>query len=144
MPRQTSRNLGSLTQTQRILQLNFPQHDFVRHAQSTPFNTIIMFVPQQEAWIVERMGKFNRILQPGLNFLIPIVDRIKYVQSLKELAIDIPKQSAITLDRCFRQFETGLFKSLIAAAYCDLTSTVEPQLSKTLLTGTLFNRRQFP
>lgn len=43
------------------------------------------------------MGKFRRILEPGLNFLIPILDRIGYVQSLKELAIDIPKQSAVTL-----------------------------------------------
>lgn len=57
-----------------------------------------MFVPQQEAWVVERMGKFNRILEPGLNFLLPIVDRVKYVQSLKEIAIDVPKQSAITID----------------------------------------------
>lgn len=43
------------------------------------------------------MGKFCRILEPGLNFLIPFLDRIGYVQSLKELAIDIPKQSAVTL-----------------------------------------------
>lgn len=57
----------------------------------------MLFVPQQEAWVVERMGKFNRILNPGLNFLIPIIDKIKYVQSLKEIAIDVPKQSAITL-----------------------------------------------
>jgi hypothetical protein len=49
-----------------------------------------------QAWVVERFGKFNRILEPGLNFLIPIVDNIKYVQSLKEIAIDIPSQSAIT------------------------------------------------
>lgn len=51
-----------------------------------------------QAWIVERMGKFHRILEPGLNILLPIVDRVKYVQSLKEIAIDVPKQSAITLD----------------------------------------------
>ncbi|CAL8121962.1 unnamed protein product [Orchesella dallaii] len=65
---------------------------------STPMNTVVLFVPQQEAWVVERMGRFHRILEPGLNFLIPIVDRIKYVNSLKEIAIDIPKQSAITKD----------------------------------------------
>ncbi|CEI98142.1 Putative Cell division cycle 20-like protein 1, cofactor-APC complex [Rhizopus microsporus] len=45
---------------------------------SLPRNTIIKFVPQQEAWIVERMGKFHRILEPGLNILAPIIDRIKY------------------------------------------------------------------
>ncbi|CAL1270456.1 unnamed protein product [Larinioides sclopetarius] len=113
MPKPTSRNLGFPMQTQRILQLNFPQQDFVRHAQSTPFNTIIMFVPQQEAWVVERMGKFNRILQPGLNFLIPIIDRIKYVQSLKELAIDIPQQSAITLDNVTLNIDGVLYLRVV-------------------------------
>merc|ERR1711934_1292575 len=64
----------------------------------TPINTVVMFVPQQEAWLVERMGKFNTILEPGLNFLIPILDKVKYVQSLKEIAIDIPGQQAISMD----------------------------------------------
>lgn len=42
------------------------------------------------------MGKFHRILEPGLNLLIPIIDTVKYVQILKEIAIEIPQQSAIT------------------------------------------------
>ena len=42
----------------------------------TPVNMGVMFVPQQEAWLVERMGKFNTILEPGLNFLIPILDKV--------------------------------------------------------------------
>lgn len=63
-----------------------------------PMNTGILFVPQQEAWIVERMGKFHKILDPGVNFLIPLIDRVKYLQSLKEIVIDIPEQSAITKD----------------------------------------------
>ena len=71
----------------------------VRLKHSTPINTMVMFVPQQEAWIVERMGKFNRILDPGVNVLIPILDKVKYVQSLKEIAIDIPSQSAITIGK---------------------------------------------
>merc|ERR1711994_1147166 len=61
-------------------------------------NMGVMFVPQQEAWLVERMGKFNTILEPGLNFLIPVLDKVKYVQSLKEIAIDIPGQQAISMD----------------------------------------------
>merc|ERR1719348_1575595 len=65
---------------------------------STPMNTVVMFVPQQEAWVVERMGRFSTILEPGLNLLIPVIDKVKYVQSLKEIAIDIPQQSAISLD----------------------------------------------
>lgn len=87
-------------------------------------NTVVLFVPQQEAWVVERMGRFHRILEPvavrvparrgrccgmltdyngfvgffqGLNFLIPILDRIRYVQSLKEIVIDVPEQSAVSL-----------------------------------------------
>uniref|UniRef100_A0A1I7Z987 PHB domain-containing protein n=1 Tax=Steinernema glaseri TaxID=37863 RepID=A0A1I7Z987_9BILA len=61
-------------------------------------NTIINFVPQQEAWVVERMGRYHKILEPGLNLLLPVIDKIKYVQSLKEIAIEIPQQGAITVD----------------------------------------------
>ena len=67
-------------------------------------NTAVLFVPQQEAWVVERMGKFYRVLNPGLNFLIPVIDKVRYVQSLKEIAIDVPKQSAITLGKKFTIF----------------------------------------
>lgn len=70
----------------------------VRNRHTLPLNMGVIFVPQQEAWVTERMGKFHRILDPGLNFLIPILDKIKYVQSLKEMAIEIPKQSAVTSD----------------------------------------------
>jgi len=45
------------------------------------------------------MGKFNRILEPGLNVLVPLLDKVKYVQSLKEIAIDIPQQAAITIGK---------------------------------------------
>ena len=65
---------------------------------SLPANTIVKFVPQQTAWIVERMGKFSRILEPGLALLVPVIDRIAYVKSLKENAMEIPSQSAITAD----------------------------------------------
>jgi len=69
-----------------------------RHAAAARFNYVINFVPQQEAWVIERMGRFNKILQPGLNVLVPFLDRIKYIQSLKEIAIEIPQQGAITVD----------------------------------------------
>eukprot|EP00105_Crassostrea_gigas_P005764 XP_011419466.1 PREDICTED: stomatin-like protein 2, mitochondrial [Crassostrea gigas] len=67
-------------------------------SRALPMNTVILFVPQQEAWVVERFGKFNRILDPGLNFIFPIVDKVKYVQSLKEVASEVPEQAAVTSD----------------------------------------------
>ncbi|KAJ8954804.1 hypothetical protein NQ318_014916 [Aromia moschata] len=85
----------------------------LRHKSYTPMNTVVMFVPQQEAWIVERMGKFHRILEPGLNILIPIADKVKYVQSLKEIAVDIPKQSAITSDNVTLNIDGVLYLRII-------------------------------
>ncbi|XP_062580075.1 stomatin-like protein stl-1 [Saccostrea cucullata] len=67
-------------------------------SRNQPMNTIILFVPQQEAWVVERFGKFDRVLNPGLNFILPFVDKIKYVQSLKEVASEVPEQAAVTSD----------------------------------------------
>lgn len=72
-----------------------------------------MFVPQQEAWIVERMGRFYKIMEPGFNILFPIIDKIKYVQSLKEIAIDVPKQSAITSDNVTLSIDGVLYLRII-------------------------------
>ncbi|KAK3098914.1 hypothetical protein FSP39_024267 [Pinctada imbricata] len=74
-----------------------------------PMNTVFLFVPQQEAWIIERFGKYHKELSPGLNIILPIVDRVKYVQSLKEIAIDIPKQAAITADNVTLQLDGVLY-----------------------------------
>lgn len=68
------------------------------YSNNLPTNTIIKFVPQQQSWIVERFGKFNRILEPGLAILLPFIDQIRYVQNLKEVAVEVPTQSAITQD----------------------------------------------
>ncbi|NWX15702.1 STML2 protein, partial [Aegotheles bennettii] len=78
-----------------------------------PMNIGVLFVPQQEAWVVERMGKFHRILEPGLNFLIPLLDRIRYVQSLKEIVINVPEQSAVTLDNVTLQIDGVLYLRVI-------------------------------
>jgi hypothetical protein len=82
---------------------------------SLPANTIIRFVPQQTAWIVERMGKFSRILQPGLAILVPVIDRIAYVKSLKEAAIEIPSQSAITADNVTLELDGVLYTRVFDA-----------------------------
>lgn len=58
----------------------------------------IQIVPQQEAWVVERLGKYSQTLSPGLNFLIPFVDRVAYRHSLKEVALDVASQVCITKD----------------------------------------------
>ncbi|PVU86982.1 hypothetical protein BB559_006283 [Furculomyces boomerangus] len=91
------------------------QQEQLTHRKHLPSNTIIKFVPQQEAWIVERMGKFNRILEPGLAILIPVIDRIKYVQSLKEVAIEIPTQSAITQDNVTLELDGVLYYKVVDA-----------------------------
>jgi regulator of protease activity HflC (stomatin/prohibitin superfamily) len=55
-------------------------------------------VPQQQAWIVQRLGKFKRRLEPGLNWIFPLTDIVANRHSLKEEAIDVPEQTAITQD----------------------------------------------
>ncbi|XP_026217566.1 stomatin-like protein 2, mitochondrial [Anabas testudineus] len=84
-----------------------------RWASRLPMNTVVLFVPQQEAWVVERMGRFHRILEPGLNLLIPILDRIRYVQSLKEIVIDVPEQSAVSLDNVTLQIDGVLYLRIL-------------------------------
>ena len=55
-------------------------------------------VPQQNAWVVERVGKFHEVLDPGLNVIIPFIDRIAYRHSLKEVPLDVAEQVCITKD----------------------------------------------
>ena len=58
----------------------------------------IKFVPQNFAYVIERFGKYNKTMTAGLNFLVPFIDKVAYVRSLKEQAVDVPSQSAITRD----------------------------------------------
>lgn len=55
-------------------------------------------VPQQHAWIVERLGKYHRTLSPGLSFVVPFIDRVAYKHLLKEIPMDVPSQVCITKD----------------------------------------------
>jgi len=55
-------------------------------------------VPQQQAWVIERWGEYNRVLEPGLNWIIPFMDRVAYRHSLKETPLDVPEQVCITKD----------------------------------------------
>ena len=58
----------------------------------------VKVVPQQTAWVVERLGKFHSVLNPGLNVIIPFIDRVAYKHSLKEVPLDTPSQVCITKD----------------------------------------------
>jgi regulator of protease activity HflC (stomatin/prohibitin superfamily) len=58
----------------------------------------IKIVPQQSAWVVERLGKYTGALPAGLNFIIPFLDRVAYKHSLKEIPLDVPSQVCITKD----------------------------------------------
>jgi regulator of protease activity HflC (stomatin/prohibitin superfamily) len=55
-------------------------------------------VPQQNAWVVERLGKYDRTLTPGLKFVVPFIERVAYKHSLKEVPLDVPSQVCITKD----------------------------------------------
>lgn len=66
-------------------------------------------VPQQSAIIVERLGRFHAVLAPGLNFVIPFVDRVAYKHSLKEIPLDVPSQVCITRDNTQLQVDGILY-----------------------------------
>jgi len=69
----------------------------------------IRVVPQQHAWVVERLGRFYAILQPGLNFVIPFVDRVAYRHDLREIPLDVPSQVCITKDNTQLQVDGILY-----------------------------------
>jgi len=66
-------------------------------------------VPQQNAWVVERLGKYHSTLTPGLNLLVPFVDNVAYKHSLKEIALDVPSQVCITRDNTQLQVDGILY-----------------------------------
>ena len=66
-------------------------------------------VPQQNAWVVERLGKFDRTLTPGLKFIVPFIERVAYRHSLKEVPLDVPSQICITKDNTQLQVDGILF-----------------------------------
>jgi regulator of protease activity HflC (stomatin/prohibitin superfamily) len=66
-------------------------------------------VPQQHAWVVERLGKFHGVLNPGLNLLIPFIDNVAYKHLLKEVPLDIPSQICITRDNTQLQVDGILY-----------------------------------
>ncbi len=82
------------------------------------FAIIILFkgvkiVPQQQAWVVERLGKFSRTLEAGLTIIIPFIDRVAYKHTYKEQSIDVRSQRAITKDNVNLEIDGVLYVKII-------------------------------
>ena len=69
----------------------------------------IKVVPQQNAWVIERLGKYHGTLAPGLNFIMPFLDRVAYRHGLKEIPMDVPSQVCITRDNTQLQVDGILY-----------------------------------
>ena len=69
----------------------------------------VKVVPQQSAWVLERFGKYNRTLLPGLNIIIPFIYRVAYRHSLKEIPMDVPSQVCITRDNTQLQVDGVIY-----------------------------------
>jgi regulator of protease activity HflC (stomatin/prohibitin superfamily) len=99
--------------------------------------TAIRVVPQQRAWIVERLGKFDRVLAPGLNFIIPFVDRVAYRFDMREIPTEVPAQVCISLDNTTLTVDGILYLQItdaVKAAYGSSNPfTAVMQLSQTTM-----------
>lgn len=69
----------------------------------------VKVVPQQHAWVVERLGRFHDTLAPGLSIVVPFVDKIAYRHLLKEVPLDVPSQICITKDNTQLQVDGVLY-----------------------------------
>ncbi|EON15708.1 MULTISPECIES: SPFH domain-containing protein [Pandoraea] len=69
----------------------------------------IKIVPQQHAWVIERLGKYHATLTPGLSIVVPFVDRVAYKHLLKEVPLDVPSQVCITKDNTQLQVDGILY-----------------------------------
>jgi regulator of protease activity HflC (stomatin/prohibitin superfamily) len=80
----------------------------------------ICIVPQQRAWVVERLGKFHRVLPPGLNLIVPFADRVAFQFDLREVPTEVPAQVCISLDNTTLTVDGFLYLQItdaIKAAY---------------------------
>ena len=69
----------------------------------------VKVVPQQSAWVLERLGKYHGTLTAGLNIVLPFIDRVSYKHSLKEVPLDVPSQVCITKDNTQLQVDGILY-----------------------------------
>ncbi len=94
-------------------------------------------VPQQHAWVVERLGKYDRTLTPGLKFVVPFIERVAYKHSLKEVPLDVPSQVCITKDNTQLQVDGIIYFQItdpMRASYGSSNYVIAiTQLAQTLL-----------
>lgn len=94
-------------------------------------------VPQQHAWVVERLGKYDRTLTPGLGFIMPFIERVAYKHSLKEVPLDVPSQVCITRDNTQLQVDGIIYFQVtdpMRASYGSSNYVIAiTQLAQTLL-----------
>lgn len=76
---------------------------------------MIKIVPQQQAWVVEKLGKFDKVLEPGMSIIIPIIQRVAYKHSLKEQAVDVLAQTAISQDNVTLNIDGVLYIKIVDA-----------------------------
>jgi regulator of protease activity HflC (stomatin/prohibitin superfamily) len=76
----------------------------------------VKIVPQQNAWVIERFGKYHQTLQPGLNIVVPFMDNIAYRHRLTEFPVDIAPQVCITRDNTQVQVDGVLYYQVTDAA----------------------------
>jgi len=137
-PRTAPRRLTTLQDLHKLLTATYVSRGRsigLGDRKALPHNTVLKFVPQQEAWVIERFGKYNKTLSPGLNVLIPIIDEIKYVQSLKEIASEVPEQSAITKDNVTLHID-GVLYYKVDDPYLASYGVEDPQFAITQLAQT--------
>lgn len=95
----------------------------------------VKIVPQQQAWVIERLGKFNTTLDAGLTIIIPFIDKVSYKHSLKEQAIDVRSQRAITRDNVNLEIDGVLYVRIIDAKLASYGVT-DPYFALTQLAQT--------
>jgi len=86
----------------------------------TVLRSALRIVPQQRSWVVERLGRFHRVLAPGLNVLVPFMDRVAYRFDLREVPSEVPAQVCISLDNTTLTVDGFLYLQItdaVKAAY---------------------------
>ena len=99
----------------------------------------VRIVPQKQAFIVERLGKYHNTLEAGLHILVPFIDKVSYRHTLKEQAVDVAPQACITKDNIAHFFKTAIFDHI----FNDLTLFISNVGSIAGLQGKSYSPRIF-